>query len=100
MAWGAHEKWLRRQAEQDGDLPRALQEKPDVLPHLEFVWLAYSELRSERQSGMDRGSILFSSIDAFASRYGIDGVDEFDTFRRLIRAMDDEEMRFKVPDGN
>lgn len=50
--------------------------------------------------GMDKGPILFSSIDVYASRYGIVDVDEFDAFLRMIRAMDDAELSFKAPNGN
>lgn len=34
------------------------------------------------------GSIPFSAIDRYAARYGIDDLDEFDRFRRMIRAQD------------
>lgn len=34
------------------------------------------------------GSIPFSSIDRYAVRYGIEDLDEFDRFRRMIRAQD------------
>lgn len=38
---------------------------------------------------MGVGPIPFGAIDRYADRYGIEGVDEFDAFRELIRAMDD-----------
>lgn len=38
---------------------------------------------------MGIGPIPFGAIDRYADRYGIAGVDEFDSFRELIRAMDD-----------
>lgn len=34
------------------------------------------------------GAIPFSSIDRYAARYGIEDLDEFDRFRRMIRAQD------------
>jgi len=45
--------------------------------------------------GMVAGPIPFSAIDRYAGRYGIDGIDAFERFRELIRAMDDEYYRWE-----
>ena len=52
------------------------------------MWRAFAALSSDRQIGMDLGPIMFSSIEKYAERFGIDGVDAFDRFSFLIRAMD------------
>lgn len=34
------------------------------------------------------GAVPFSAIDRYAARYGIEDLEEFDRFRRMIRAQD------------
>lgn len=67
-----------------------------VQDHLQSVWRAYHALRTDRQSGMDMGPIMFSSIDRYARRYSINDLDEFERFMALIRALDRTECNFKV----
>lgn len=77
-------------------MPQAIEDRPQVGEHLNFVWCAFAQLRTDRQIGLDRGPIMFSSINDYADRYGIVGdIDEFDRFVVLIRAMDAEERKFK-----
>ena len=53
------------------------------------IWRAFRAISSDRQIGFGgAGPIQFSSLDRYATRYGIDGIDEFDRFASLIRAMD------------
>lgn len=67
-----------------------MQSKPALEDHLWPVWKAFWEISSDRQIGFGVvGPIHFTSRDRYATRYGIDGVDEFDRFSALIRAMDD-----------
>jgi hypothetical protein len=60
-----------------------------VWEHLQFQWQAFWDLHTDRPMGMSVGPIPFGAIHVYADRYGIEGVDEFDAFRDLIRAMDD-----------
>jgi hypothetical protein len=55
---------------------------------LQFYWLAFNDLTSERQIGMGIGPIPYSALRAYATEYGIRGHDEFDYFRWLLQAMD------------
>lgn len=66
-----------------------MRDKPVIEAHLLPVWRAFQALSSDRQIGFGGvGPIQFSSVDRYATRYGIDGVDDFDRFSTLIRAMD------------
>ena len=40
------------------------------------------------------GPIPFTSIDCFARRYGIDDLEEFEFFRRVVMAMDAAQMKY------
>jgi hypothetical protein len=42
--------------------------------------------------GSITGNIPFASLVAFAERYGIDDLNEFDGFARIIRAIDTAEL--------
>lgn len=57
-------------------------------PHLQFVWSAWWEVHTDRPIGMGVGQIPFRALDAYATRFGIDDLDAFETFRALIRVMD------------
>lgn len=70
------------------DLP-FMRSKPIIKDHLLPVWKGFWAISSDRQIGFGGvGPIQFSSLDRYATRYGIDSVDEFDRFTTLIRAMD------------
>lgn len=66
-----------------------MQSKPVLAEEVMPAWRAFWALSSDRQIGFGgAGPIQFTSLDRYAARYGIDGVDEFDRFTTLIRAMD------------
>lgn len=76
-------------SEEGADL-KALANRVDAEPHLQWVWKAFHDLNGDRQIGIDGvGPIFWSSIDAYARRYRITG-DRFDQLVRLIKAMDSE----------
>lgn len=58
------------------------------MPGSGFYLAAFWELNSDRPAGMAVAPIPFSTIDRFAARNGIEDED-FDTFTRLMRAMDE-----------
>jgi hypothetical protein len=68
------------EAGQDGPLGvrPAYQPEPGIPPHLLFYWDAFWDLASTDGIG-------FAELDRYASRYGIDGVDEFDRFKAIVR---------------
>lgn len=57
----------------------------------ETYWRAWHALRFDRQYGAFGGEspISFASLNAYADRYGIAGI-QFETFLALVGAMDDE----------
>lgn len=69
---------------------------------LAFVWRAFWSLNGDRPaSGLGgRAPIAFAAIDAYAARYGIASVDEFDRFHNLIRALDRAYLEWKPPDDD
>jgi hypothetical protein len=71
-----------------GRMPPNCPPKPPLPSHLALFWDAFSELSSDRQSGMGLGQIPFTAIDRYAGRYGIEPGAEFEAFKYLIRRMD------------
>lgn len=71
-----------------GEVLPAWASRPRIPEHLQFIWTAFARLSTDRQIGMDVGAIMFTSIEKYAERYRVDGVDAFDRFALLIRAMD------------
>lgn len=77
-------------AEDPSFQPKALLTRPDLWPHLVHVRNAFSELSSDRPLGAmgGCGPIPWCALDRYADRYGMDDLDEFERFARLIRAQD------------
>lgn len=76
-------------AEEDGVEPKALQDRPEVFEHLQFVWSAWWSLHADRPIGWGAvGDIPFTAMDRYADRYGIVDIDAFERFTALIDAMD------------
>jgi hypothetical protein len=68
---------------------------------LEAYYEAFAELSTDRQSGTSIGPIPWSSIDRYASRYGIED-DAFEYLIRMVRALDDAFLAYcrkKAPEG-
>ncbi len=59
-------------------------------PHLQFWWDAFWDLSGDRQVFIGGvGRIPLQAMDCWAGRYGVEGRDEFDAFKTVMRAMDD-----------
>lgn len=61
---------------------------PDVPVEFQFAYLAFCALSGDREAGFGTGPIRFTAIDAYARRYRIDDLDEFDQFAADIRLID------------
>lgn len=70
-----------------GHNPKALESQVTVRADLVFYWNAFFELSTCRLSGLERGPILWSAMDAWAARVGLVG-DAFERFVSLLSAMD------------
>lgn len=68
-------------------LPKAIQNAPDLLLGLEFVYFAFWELSSCRPVGFSAGPIPWSIIVDFARSHGL-SLDEEEDFIYHIRALD------------
>lgn len=89
MQWGEHVDWLASVTDDDEPIPRALADRPEVPPEQQFYWQAFWDLSGDRSFGPGAaGPIPFMALDRYAARYGIDTRDDFDRFRRLVKAMD------------
>lgn len=69
------------------------EEEVELDPDLLVFWTAWHVLRFDRHYGAFGGQtpILFTAIDVYATRFGIDGED-FDTLLKMLHAMDAEYM--------
>ena len=76
-------------AERGRDAPDAFYDRPEVEPHLAWLWSAFWELGTERQLGMSIGPIPVSKI----REYLRDEMDlagaEYDRAKAIIRKVDD-----------
>jgi hypothetical protein len=77
--------------ERGGDPHPALLSRPELHPHLRWVWSAFWDLNRERQLGYGvSGPVPFFAIRRYAVEVaGITDPDEFDHFKGLIIDMDD-----------
>ncbi len=76
-------------SEESGTTLKALADRPEIEPQLEWLWEAFWDLSGDRQIGFSAGPIMWASIDAYARRHRIVG-DSFDRLASLLRQMDRE----------
>jgi hypothetical protein len=60
-------------------------DQPKLSEGLEFYLNAFSDLAADRSEALS--SIPFSSIDRYATRYGLES-DDFERFKMLVRMLD------------
>lgn len=64
---------------------RIMSKEPKLHPTDRFYWESFLRLRHDQQVGLNEaGSIPWKSIDRFAQRYEIEGMD-FEYFEQAIR---------------
>ncbi len=68
--------------------------KVDVFDELKSDWHAFWALSTDRPAGLAPAAIPWSSIDRYATRFGIVG-DEFERFVTMIRAIDTAILGYK-----
>lgn len=70
-----------------------LEEEPELLPHLHWVWEAFSELNYRRGVSMSGPiPISMSDIEAYARFRGINSLAERDRLLNYLRILDQEWM--------
>ncbi len=79
-----------RLIEKGREPPEAYFQQPEIPEDLQFYWLAFFDLSSERQIGMGIGPIPRSQIRHYAIEHDILSRDEFEHFYRIVRAIDEE----------
>lgn|SRR5690606_30045857 len=72
----------------DGLPTPALDNRPELLPGLDFYFTAYRELRYDRPVGMAMGPIPWSSIIKWGELHGITDLDDLAVLEHHIRAME------------
>lgn len=75
-------------AEETGNVPDALQKRPDIPEHWVWVWDAFFELSNDRSFAFSIGPIPSSAIHIYAHAHGITDQDQLQTMIEIIRAMD------------
>lgn len=70
--------------------PAFMVERPEIWPHLLLYSEAFTDLSTDRPLGAlgGAGPIPWTALDRYAARHGIDDLDAFERFRRMIRAQD------------
>jgi hypothetical protein len=98
--WGPKSDFYDRLLQEGKPVPAEYAWRPRLHPALQIYWDAFWELSADRQVGMAIGRIPYTAIDRYAVRYGIEDVDEFDTFREIMRSMDAEFRNQMQPDAD
>lgn len=86
--------WLESLAKEDPSLKiKTLEEEPELLPHLHWVWEGFSELNYRRGVSMSGPvPITMTDIEAYARFRGINSIPERDRFLNYLRILDQEWM--------
>lgn len=75
-------------------IPDKIKNAPEVLPGLEFYYVAFCRLSTERQIGMAEGPIPYYAARRFADEYGLDEAD-FERMWYLVSRLDQEYIRYR-----
>lgn len=68
---------------------------PDLAEECVFAYVAFRELVTDRPVGFGIGSIPWTAIDAYARRYGVLDIDEFEQLVVLIRAAEIADAKYR-----
>ena len=94
MEWGGKAEWLEG-LQSDGIKVAALDRRPKLLPGLDFYLIAYHELRYDKPIGMSVGPIPWSSIDRWATRNGVNDIEDFTVLESHIRSLENAAYQFE-----
>lgn len=75
-------------------LPERLANPPQLTPGLEFYYVAFITLSSERQTGFGEGRIPWSKAKQYAETYGCRGED-FERFWLVLSHMDGAYLKYR-----
>ena len=78
LTYGPHAEWLAQAAEDRGEPIPEDAIPPEIAAGYVYAYAVFQELSADRQIGMALGPIPFTAIDAYARRFGIDDLDEFE----------------------
>lgn len=79
---------------------KALENRPNLLPGLDFYINAYNDLAYDRPVAMGVGAIPWSSIIKWCNLHDIYDIDEIGTCIRYIRAMEKTEYELNEKKAN
>lgn len=77
--------------------PPEFYDRPEIWPEAEFYWKAFSDLSSDRGTGMGIGPIPFGAILRYAELYRISELDDFERLRQIVSEVDGEYLRINSP---
>jgi hypothetical protein len=90
-------EWLEGLEDEGIARPRALEERPELFPHLDMVWQAFFDASNARQIGFGGvGGLPPSEIEAEIRRFRIESWEEQEDFRFLLRALDNEYLAYQA----
>ncbi len=71
----------------------ALRQRPELFPHLAYVWDSFWLLSSSRHSGFGLGPIPLGEVILYFAWQGVEDPEEQDAILHLLRVMDNEYLR-------
>ncbi len=96
LKWADKVEWLEDMSAESGTTLKALLDRPQLAPDLEWVFDAFWDLSGDRQCGFAMGPIMWASIDSWCRRHRIAGA-AFDRLHWLLRQLDREYLVLTVP---
>lgn len=99
MLWylehGEHEDTIREQMRVNKmPAPKWIEEKPELLPGLEFYWKAFWELSTCRQVTTAEGPIPWDAMYFWAEKHDIND-EEFDRFVTVLKNVDNDYLKYR-----
>ena len=84
--------------QENGVNVKALNNRPGLLPGLEFYFNAYIQLRYDKQIGFTTGPIPWSSVIKWCNLHNIYDINDIEVVLRYIRALENAEFAFDQKD--
>jgi len=89
LQWGSAIRAIEAAADAGSAVAQSrLDSRPEVPAWAQRYWQCFTDLASDRPSGMGAAPLPWRAIDQWAARHGIDDLDEFAELVRVVRHLD------------